>query len=101
MIECECGRKYHGQRVKCVCGLVIEAGKAPVKSFCEHRGDRVGDASCKCGPVFECRLFGVLCGDGLPVDDLVEIKFDSGEPVKLMMWVEYRCCRKCERFENR
>ena len=28
MIVCTCGRKYHGKRAVCACGLVLEHGKA-------------------------------------------------------------------------
>ncbi len=87
--QCSCGRKYRSP-VKCLCGLLA--------SICKHRGDEVGNATCQCGAVYQCKL-GQYCGERHPIDGLVEIQFKDGSPVQLMQSVNYRCCSGCELFE--
>lgn len=40
---------------------------------CSFRTAPVGDMSCACGVVHECRALGKYCSDSVPVDDLVSV----------------------------
>jgi len=98
MIECDCGRRYHGVKVLCDCGLLIEAGQLPRKTVCKFRGDEKGVGSCRCGPFYTCDLKGLYCSAKTPVDDLVELNFTDGSKMVLVMEVDFQGCDQCDDF---
>lgn len=90
----KCGReialRYAGEYARCMCS------QSKPKPTCHHRGPHVANASCKCGPIYQCGLGG-LCGDKKPVDEWVTITFLDGSK-KEFRDVEYRRCAECPEF---
>ena len=91
----------------CACGAVIEIPegyeqtaktKPPKKPVCMHRGKHRGHASCKCGSVYECGLYGGVCTPRKPPDNLATLVID-GKPVEIIdLEIPFHACAGCEGF---
>ena len=100
-VECSCGLSIDCTLpFYCRCGRVYEPDGIVAATCCRFRGDRKGWASCKCGIVYECPRLGKYCTERTPVDDLVEIHFDDGRPVSLVMHANFQACGTCDDYQT-
>ncbi len=72
--------------------------KKTKKSVCMHRGKLRGRASCQCGPVYECGMYGGVCTPRKPPDNLTTLVID-GKPVEIIdLEIPFHACAGCEGF---
>ena len=96
LFVCQCGQRImHSDKRQPICTRCRDPKPAHCV-VCTYRGVRRGRASCKCGAVYECGLYGGVCTPRKPPDNLTTLVIDGQSVEIINLEVPFHSCAGCE-----